>query len=80
MADNDSANSEKIAAEAFGGHERIPKRELKYIGVAGPTVFTPFAERKARERKCLPAIILLWTIAEARTCVDILWELRLFFA
>jgi hypothetical protein len=31
---------------------------------------------KPREHKCSPAIILRWTIAAARTCVDILSELR----
>src|SRR6266702_4692528 len=43
---------------------------------AGPTVFTPFADTKPREQKCSPPIILLWTIAETRTCGDIPWELR----
>jgi hypothetical protein len=33
-------------------------------------------EGKPRERTCSLAIILLWTIAEPRTCVDILWGLR----
>src|SRR6266704_6784744 len=43
---------------------------------AGPTVFTPFADTKPREQKCSRPIILLWTIAETRTCGDIPWELR----
>jgi hypothetical protein len=42
----------------------------------GSTVFTAFAETKPREHKCSSSITLPFTIAEACTCVCILWALR----